>query len=149
VPRTALSSPGALVGQSKESGDRFHVMRGQLLQHLFITYPLAEGRDDRSIGDARYSTLHLGEAGDKCPESFSGLLLHCMEVGLHAVLLVSTSEVRNEPCVEIFPGVDRPWGEVHEPSPGWSKQGDMKICRHHSGVSTCCRDGGDVHLQEL
>jgi hypothetical protein len=25
----------------------------------------------------------------------------------------------------------------------------MKICCHHSGVSTCRRDGGDVHLQEL
>jgi hypothetical protein len=74
----------------------------------FITYPLAEGRDDRSIGDARYSTLHLGEAGDKCPESFSGLLPHCVEVGLHAVLLVSTGEVRNEPRTELFPGVDRP-----------------------------------------
>jgi hypothetical protein len=69
-----------------------------------------------------------------------------MEVGLHTVLLVSTGEVRNEPHTELFLGVDRPWGEVHEPSPGRSRQGDMKICRHHSGVSTCCRNGGDVHL---
>jgi hypothetical protein len=106
VPRTALSSPGTLVGQSKESGDRFHVMRGQLLQHLFIMYPLAEGHDDRSIGDARYSTSHLGEAGDKCPESFSELLPYCVQVGLHVVLLVSTSKVRNEPCAELFLGVD-------------------------------------------
>jgi hypothetical protein len=42
VPRTALGSFGALVGQSEESGDSFHVMRGQLLQYLFVTYPLAE-----------------------------------------------------------------------------------------------------------
>jgi hypothetical protein len=35
------------------------------------------------------------------------------------------------------------------PSLGRSRQGDMKICRHHSGVSTCYCDGGDVHLQEL
>jgi hypothetical protein len=97
VPRTTLGGPGALVGQSEESGDSFHVMRGQLLQHLFITHSLAEGRDDRSIGDARYSTLHLGEAGDKRPEGFFGLLPHCMEVGLHAVLLVSTGEVHCEP----------------------------------------------------
>jgi hypothetical protein len=25
----------------------------------------------------------------------------------------------------------------------------MKIRCHHSGVSTCCRDGGNVHLQEF
>jgi hypothetical protein len=36
---TALGSPGTLVGQSEERGDSFHVMRGQLLQHLFITHP--------------------------------------------------------------------------------------------------------------
>jgi hypothetical protein len=29
-----------------------------------------------------------------------------MEVGLHAVLLVSTGEVRNEPHAELFLGVD-------------------------------------------
>jgi hypothetical protein len=81
-------------------------MRGQLLQHLFITYPLAEGCDDRSIGDTRYSTSHLGEAGDKCPESFSGLLPYCVQAGLHAVLLVSTGEVRTEPRAERFLGVD-------------------------------------------
>jgi hypothetical protein len=94
----------------------------------------------------RYSTSHLGEAGDERPESLPGLLPHCMEVGLHAVLLVSTSEVRNEPRAELFPGVDRSWGEVHEPCPGRPRQGHMKICCYHSGVSTCCCDGGDVHL---
>jgi hypothetical protein len=31
---------------------------------------------------------------------------HCMEVGLQAVLLVSTGKVRNEPRAELFPGVD-------------------------------------------
>jgi hypothetical protein len=34
------------------------------------------------------------------------LLPHRMEVGLHTVLLVSTGEVRNELCAELFPGVD-------------------------------------------
>jgi hypothetical protein len=81
-------------------------MRGQLFQHFLITYSLSESRDDRSIEDMRYSTLHLGEAGDKCPESFSGLLPHRMEVGLHTMLLVSAGEVRNEPREELFPGVD-------------------------------------------
>jgi hypothetical protein len=106
VPRTALSGPGALVGQSEEGGDSFHVIRGQLLQHLFITYSLAEGRDDRSIRNARYSTSHPGEAGDKRPESFSGLLPYCVEVGLHSGLLVSASEGRCEPRAELFLGVD-------------------------------------------
>jgi hypothetical protein len=81
-------------------------MHGQLLQHLFIAYSLMEGRDDGSIEDARYSTSHLGEAGDKRLESLPGFLPHCMEVGLHAVLLVSTGEVRYEPRAELFPGID-------------------------------------------
>jgi hypothetical protein len=33
-------------------------------------------------------------------------LPHCMEVGLHTVLLVSTGEVRHELRTEFFPGVD-------------------------------------------
>jgi hypothetical protein len=49
VPRMALSGPSALVGQSEESGDKFHVVRGQLPQHLFITHSLAESCDDGSI----------------------------------------------------------------------------------------------------
>jgi hypothetical protein len=106
VPCTALGDSGALVGQSKECGDSLHVMRGQLLQYFLITYSLAEGRDDGSIGNARYSTSHLGEAGDECPESLPGFLPHCMEVGLHAVLLVSAGEVRCEPRTELFLGID-------------------------------------------
>jgi hypothetical protein len=81
-------------------------MRGQLLQHFFITHSLTEGRDDGSIGNARYSTSHLGEAGDKRPKSLPGFLPHCMEVGLHVVLLVSAGEVRCEPRAELFLGID-------------------------------------------
>jgi hypothetical protein len=106
VPCTALGGSGAFVGQSEECGDSLHVMRGQLLQHFLITYSLSEGHDDGSIGNARYSTSHLSEAGDERPESLPGLLPHRMEVGLHTVLLVSTSKVRNEPRAELFPGVD-------------------------------------------
>jgi hypothetical protein len=40
-----------------------------------------EGRDDGSIGNARYSTSHLGEAGDKRPEGLPGLLPYRVEVG--------------------------------------------------------------------
>jgi hypothetical protein len=81
-------------------------MCGQLLQHFFITYSLSEGRDDRSIRNTRYRTSHLGEAGDELPEGLPWLLPHCMEVGLHSALLVSTSEVRHEPRTEFFLGVD-------------------------------------------
>jgi hypothetical protein len=106
VPCPAFGGSGALVGQSEECGDSLHIMHGQLLQHLFIAYSLMEGRDDGSIEDARYSTSHLGEAGAKRLESLPGFLPHCMEVGLHAVLLVSTGEVRYEPRAELFPGID-------------------------------------------
>jgi hypothetical protein len=102
----ALGGSSAFVGQSEECGDSLHVMRGQLLQHFFITYSLAEGRDDGSIGNTRYSTSHFGEARDERPESLPGLLPHCVEVGLHTVLLVRAGEVRNELRAELFPGVD-------------------------------------------
>jgi hypothetical protein len=106
VPCTALSGSDAFVGQSEECGDSLHVMCGQLLQHFLITYSLAKGRDDGSIGNARYSTSHLGEAGDERLESLPGLLPYRMEVGLHTVLLVSAGKIRNEPRAELFPGVD-------------------------------------------
>jgi hypothetical protein len=106
VPRVALSGLGTFVGQSEESGDSFDVVRGQLLQHLFITHSLAEGRDDRSVRDGRYSTPHLGEAGDKCLEGFPSLLPHCVEVGLHAMLLVGAGKVHCEAYIVLLPGVD-------------------------------------------
>jgi hypothetical protein len=65
------------------------------------------------------------------------------------MLLVSTGEVCCEPRTELFPGVDRSRGKVHEPSPGRPRQGNMEVCCHRGGVSTCCRDGGDVNLQEF
>jgi hypothetical protein len=59
---------------------------------------------DRSIRNTRYGASYLGEAGDERLKSFSRILPHCVEVGLHAMLLVSTGEVRCEPCAELFPG---------------------------------------------
>jgi hypothetical protein len=105
VPCTALGSSGTLVGQSEECGDSLHIVRGQLLQHFLIMYSLSEGCDDGSIGNARYSTSHLGEAGDERPEGLPRLLPYRVEVGLHNVLLVSTGEVCNEPRAELFLGV--------------------------------------------
>jgi hypothetical protein len=39
-------------------------------------------------------------------------------MSVHTMLLVSTGEVHYEPCTELFPGVDLPRGEGHEPGPG-------------------------------
>jgi hypothetical protein len=65
------------------------------------------------------------------------------------MLLVSTGKVCREPRAELFLGVDRSWGKVHEPSSGRPRQGNMEVCRHYGGVSTGCRNGGDVNLQEF
>jgi hypothetical protein len=124
-------------------------MRSQLLQHLLITHPLSESSHNGGIGDARYSPPYLGKTGDESLESLPGFLPHCMEMSLHAMLLVSTGEVRCEPCIELFLGVDRPRGEVHEPGPGRPGQGYMKVACHHNNVSTSCRNGVNVDLQEF
>jgi hypothetical protein len=115
-------------------------MRRQFLQHLLITHPLSESSDNRGIGDARYGPPYLGEAGDESPKSLPGFLPHCMEMSLHAMLLISTSEVRYETCTKLFLGVDRPRGEVHEPGLGRPGQGYMKVACHHSSVSTSYRN---------
>jgi hypothetical protein len=145
----ALDSSGTLVGQSKECGDGFHVMRRQLLQHLFITHPLSESSDDRGIGDARYGLAYLGKARDESPEGLPGFLPYSMEMSLHTMLLISTSEVRCESRTELFLGVDGPWGKVHEPCLGWPGQGYMEVARHDGSVSISCRNGGDIDLQEF
>jgi hypothetical protein len=63
----------------------------------------------------------LVKRGYESPESFPGFLPHCMEVGLHTMLLISAGKVRREPRVELFLGVDRSWGEIHELGPGWPR----------------------------
>jgi hypothetical protein len=93
-------------------------------------------------------STYLGEAGDEGPECFPGLLPHSMELGLHAMLLVRAGEVCRELCAELTPGLDGPWGEVHEPCPGWPGQGYMEVTCHHGVVTPCRCDGGDVDLQE-
>jgi hypothetical protein len=124
-------------------------MRRQLLQHLLIMHPLSESSDNGGIGDARYSPPYLGETRDESPESFPGFLPHCTEMSLHAMLLISTGKVCCKPRTELFLGVDRPRGEVHEPGPGRPSQGYMEVACHYSSVSTSCRNGGDVDLQEF
>jgi hypothetical protein len=149
VPSTTLGGSSALVSQSKECGDVAHIVCGQLLQHLLITYPLEESSDDGSIRDTGDCPTYLGEAGNERSEGLPGLLPHCMEVCLYSVPLVSAGEVRHEPRTELFLGADGSWGLVHEPSPGWSRQGHMEVGCQYGGVSTCCRNGGDINLQEF
>jgi hypothetical protein len=124
-------------------------MSRQLLQHLLITDPLAEGRDDRRIGDTRNSSTYLGEVGDEGPEGLSGLLPHGVEVSLHTMLLVRTGKICRELCAELIPGLDGSRSKVHEPSPGWPGQGYMKVTCHDGVVTSSRRDGGNVDLQEL
>src|SRR6185312_11528619 len=97
----------------------------------------------------RNGTPYLGEARDESPKHFPGFLPHGMKVCLHTMLLVSAGEVRCEPCTELFPGLDRPRCEIHEPGPGWPRQGYMKIACHDGAVTTSRCDGGNVHLQEF
>jgi hypothetical protein len=149
VPRTAFCSPGAFVRQSEQGGDSFHLMSRQLLQHLLITDPLAEGRDDRRIRDTQNSSMYLGEAGDEGPEDFSRLLPHGMKVGLHTMLLVRTGKICHKLCAELTPRLDGSRSKVHEPGPGWPGQGYMKVTCHDGIVTSIRYDGGDVDLQEL
>jgi hypothetical protein len=149
VPRTAFCSPGVFVRQSEQGGDGFHLMSRQLLQHLLITDPLTESRDDRRIGDTRNSSTYLGEAGDEGLEGFSGLLPYSVKVSLHTMLLVRTGKICRELCAELTPGLDGSRSRVHEPGPGWPGQGYMKVTCHDGIVTSSRRDGGDVDLQEL
>jgi hypothetical protein len=149
VPCTAFYSPGAFVRQSEQGGDGFHLVSRQLLQHLLITDPLTESRDNGRVGDTRNCSTYLGEAGDEGPEGFTGLLPHSMEVGLHSVLLVCTGKICRKLCAELTPESDGSRSKVHEPGPGWSDQGYMKLTCHNGVVTSGRRDGGDIDLQEF
>jgi hypothetical protein len=76
-------------------------------------------------------------------------LSYNMDMGLHTVLLISTGKVRCEPCIELFLRIHGSQGQIHEPSLGRPSQGYMEVARHHSNVSTSCRNGGDVNLQKF
>jgi hypothetical protein len=97
----------------------------------------------------RNGSMYLGEAGDEGPEGFSGLLPHGVEMGLHAMLLVRAGEVHRELRAELSPGLDGSRSEIHEPCPGWSDEGYMKVTCHNGIVTASRPDGGDVDLQEF
>jgi hypothetical protein len=149
VPCTALCSLGALVHQGEQGGDSLHLVCRQLLQHLLITDPLSESRDNRCIGNTWNGSTYLGEAGDEGPEDFLGLLPHSMEVGLHAMPLIRAGEVRHVLRAELSLELNGSWGEVHEPCSGWPGQGYMEVTSHNGIVTPSRCDGGDVDLLEF
>jgi hypothetical protein len=64
VPCMPFCSPGSLVRQVEELRDIFHLMCGQLLEHLLISHTLLKS-DNRSIGDTGDDVSNLGEPLDE------------------------------------------------------------------------------------
>jgi hypothetical protein len=53
----------------------------------------------------QYVSSYLSEAGIEFPERFLRFRPHCMEVGLHTMLLVSAGKVHGELSIDLFPGM--------------------------------------------
>jgi hypothetical protein len=76
----ALYGPDTFVHQVEELSDILDVMRGELLQHLFIPHTLAKCNHKISIGDTRDGVAYLrepldeGTRGNHCAPSSSGSL---------------------------------------------------------------------------
>jgi hypothetical protein len=96
VPGTAFRSPGALVRQAEERGQILDVMGGELLQHLFIPYPLAKCNHYRSIGDMRNGIANLREPLDEGAQGFPRPLLDGVKIGLVTRPDVSALKVGRE-----------------------------------------------------
>jgi hypothetical protein len=93
--------------------------------------------------------VYLDEAGNESPESLPRFLSYGMEMSLHTVLLISTGKVHCESCTELFLGINRSRGQVHELGLGRLGQGYMEIGCYHNSVSTSCHNGGDINLQKF
>jgi hypothetical protein len=65
VPCTPFCSPGAFVHQVEELRDVFHLVGGQLLEHLLISLTLSKSNNNRSIGGAGDNVLNMGEPLDE------------------------------------------------------------------------------------
>jgi hypothetical protein len=72
-----------------------------------------------------------------------------VEVGLAAWPGVSALEVGRELAAQLWPGVESPLGQVHEPRPGRPGQGNREVVGHNGLIPPPCRkDRGGVNLQE-
>jgi hypothetical protein len=96
VPGAAFRSPGALVLQAEERGHILDVVGGELLQHLFIPYPLVKCNHYRSIGDTRNGIANLREPLDEGAQGFPRPLLDGVEIGLITRPGVGALEVGRE-----------------------------------------------------
>jgi hypothetical protein len=52
VPSTPFCSPGAFIRHVEELRDVFHLVGGQLLEHLLISHALSKSDNNKNIGDA-------------------------------------------------------------------------------------------------
>jgi hypothetical protein len=67
VPCMPFCSPGAFICQIEELRDVFHLLGGQLLEHLLISHVLSKSDNNRSIEDVGDGVLNLGEPLDEGP----------------------------------------------------------------------------------
>jgi hypothetical protein len=100
----------------------------------------------RSIGDTRNGIVNLRELLDEGAQGFPWALLDGVEIGLVTRLSISTLEVGRELAAQLWPGVEGPLGEIHEPGPGHPCQGYGEVVGHDSLIPTCREDGGWVDL---
>jgi hypothetical protein len=145
----AFCSPGALVHQAEEHGHILNVVGGELLQHLLIPYPVAKCNHYRSIGDTMNGIANLREPLDEGAQGFPWPLLDGMKIGLVTWPSIGALEVGREMVAPLWPGVEGPLGEIHEPEPGRPRQGYMEVVGHDSLIPPSHEDGGGVDLQEL
>jgi hypothetical protein len=67
VPCMPFCSPGTFICQIEELRDVFHLLGGQLLEHLLISHVLSKSDNNRSIEDVGDGVLNLGEPLDEGP----------------------------------------------------------------------------------
>jgi hypothetical protein len=72
-----------------------------------------------------------------------------MEVDLVARPSIGALEVDCELAAQLWPGVEGPLGEIHEPRPVHPSQGYRKVVGHDGLIISCRKDGGRVDLQEF
>jgi hypothetical protein len=101
VPGAAFHGPGALVRQAEERGHILDVMGGELLQHLFIPYPLAKCNHYRSIGDTSNGIMNLREPLDEGAKGFPRPILDGVEISLVTRPGVGTLKVGRELAAQL------------------------------------------------
>jgi hypothetical protein len=72
--------------------------------------------------------------------------MHGMEVDLIAEPSVCALKVSFELMTHLFPRVQRPWGQVHEPRLGCASEGHREIVGHDDLIPSYSEDGGGVDL---